>query len=400
MVKEGKENPMKSPYRNFKPDFWLLISSVFLMRIGQFMVFPFLAILLTKQFHSDPVTVGLVLGASSIAFALSSINCGHLVDRHGAKSIIIASIIIGAVAFICLFLLHSVIAYFFLNIALGISRSAFSAASRTYIYLVVEAKQRPMAYGINYIAINAGFGLGLLVGTLYAMGNSTTLFMWIGLSYFILALLVYYILPDKRADTNHAYLVTLRNTFSTVFADHKLLFLILAGVVLWFAYVQTDSAFPIYLVTISTHGVLMYAEIIAVNALLACTLQPLTSRLMQRFTMLQQAIFGIILFMIGYLCYVFFNTLLWFMLGMALITLGELIIFPLMDVWTGILTKPERAGAYYAAGNFTMFGNALGPAIGGWIYQSLGIHTLFFLCAIAALISIPLYRRAIPAIKN
>ena len=58
----------------------------------------------------------------------------------------------------------SVIAYFIFNAALGVFRSTFNAASRAYIYLIVTAKQRLLAYGVYYMAINAGLGVGLLVG--------------------------------------------------------------------------------------------------------------------------------------------------------------------------------------------------------------------------------------------
>ena len=85
------------------------------------------------------------------------------------------------------------------------------------------------------------------------------------------------------------------------------------------------------------------------------------------------------------------------MIGMALLTLGELIVMPLSDAWTGELAHAERSGAYYAAGNFSMLGGAFGPAIGRKIYTMFGIRALFLICTLVTLLMWPLYKKAVPS---
>ena len=112
--------------------------------------------------------------------------------------------------------------------------------------------------------------------------------MWKSVILFI-ALLVS--LPDKKASKGTATTaseITFISTLKTVFSDHKLLFLVMGGIIMWLSYVQLDSVFPIYLVKEFPHGTRLYAEIIAVNALMACTMQPLVSKLMLRFSFMRQ----------------------------------------------------------------------------------------------------------------
>ena len=289
---------------------------------------PFLSILLTQEFHSSPTVIGLVVGVGFLAYALSSINCGHLSDRFGAKLVLIWSLLLAAFAFLGMYYCKNVIAYFFFNAALGVFRSAFNAASRAYIYLIVTEKQRLMAYGVHYMAINAGLGVGLLVGTLFAAHHADSIFVYVAISYGLLFFALVFLLPDKKVIRKETTVITFTNTLKTVFRDYKLLLLIIGGLFMWVGYVQFDSIFPIYLVKEYHNGVVVYAEIVAVNAVLASTLQPFISKLMIDFSFMRQVIIGVTFFVIGYLMYVVFNSLLWFMLGMGLLTIGELIILP------------------------------------------------------------------------
>ena len=96
------------------------------------------SILLTAEFHSSLTVIGLVVGVGFFAYAVSSINCGHLSDRFGAKTVMWWSLLLAGFALLGMYFCKSVIAYFIFNAALGVCRSAFNAASRAYIYFQVS----------------------------------------------------------------------------------------------------------------------------------------------------------------------------------------------------------------------------------------------------------------------
>ena len=387
---------MTPRYRDFKLNFWILISAVFTMRIGQFMVLPFFAIIVTQHFHGSPVVAGWVVGIGPLCYALASFNSGHLTDKYGAKKVILWSLVFGSVGFLVMYYQHSIMAFLFVSIVLGISRSAFSAASRAYIFLVVAERMRTLAFGINYIAINVGFGAGLLIGTLYAAHNSDNLFLMAAIVYGVLVAVLIFILPNIRVDAKNI-LVTLGETIRTIFKDRRLLYLVLALIVVWIAYAQTDSVLPIYLAHSGKNGVLTFAKVIAVNAVIASLLQPFMSKIMSRVNFMTQIYVALTLMILSYICYVELSSIHWLMIGMAILTLGEIIFLPLVDVWIGRLASKERAGSYYAAGNFFMLGNAFGPVLGGWVYEHYSFKLVYILCAIITLAIVPLFKKALPA---
>lgn len=387
---------MPPRYRDFKLSFWILIFAVFTMRIGQFMVLPFFAIMVTQQFHGSPVVAGWVVAMGPLSYALASFNSGHLTDKYGAKNIILCSLAIGGVGFLAMYSWHAIIAFLLVSLVLGVSRSAFNAASRAYIFLEVAEELRTLAFGVNYIAVNVGFGVGLLIGTLYAAHNSDGLFLWAAVSYCILAVILIFILP-KITINKEKNLITLAATIRIILVDRRLLYLTLALIIAWVAYTQIDSVLPIYLVHTAHNGVITFAKIIAVNAVVASVLQPFVSKIMSRFSYMKQIIVAMSLLVLGYLCYVEFTSTLWFMVGMGVLTLGEIIFLPLVDVWIGALASKERAGAYYAAGNFFMLGNAIGPVLGGWVYEHYSFRLVYILCAIITVAVVPLFKKALPA---
>lgn len=387
---------MPPRYRDFKLSFWILISAVFTMRIGQFMVLPFFAIIVTQQFHGSPVVAGWVVAVGPLCFALASFNSGHLTDKYGAKKVILWSLVIGSVGFLVMYYWHSIIAFLLVSMVLGISRSAFSTASRAYIFLVVAEQMRMLAFGVNYIAINVGFGVGLLIGTFYAAHHSDGLFLVAAISYCLLAGILILILPNITVNQENK-LVSVFETISTILKDRRLLYLTLALILSWIAYTQIDSVLPIYLVHAAHNGVMTYAKIIAVNAVIASVLQPFVSKIMSRVSFMKQIVVAMSLLVMGYLCYVEFTSTLWFMIGMAVLTLGEIIFLPLVDVWIGALASKERAGAYYAAGNFFMLGNAIGPVLGGWVYEHYSFKLVYLFCALITVAIVPLFKKALPA---
>jgi MFS family permease len=341
--------------------------------------------------------VGLVVGVGPLAFALSSINSGHLSDRFGPKIVMMIALLIGGFACLGLYLFNNIWAYFFLNAAIGIFRSAFSAASRAYIYMMVQESQRLLAYGVNYISINTGLAFGLLIGTLFAAHQSNALFLYITFVYIVLSIAVGFVLPKKIVPQSVKKIVMLKSTMSIIFHDQKLLWLVAGSIVIWLAYVQLDSVLPIHIVNTFPHGAIMFTEILVVNAILASTLQPLFSKWLYNVSFLKQIILAARLFVCGYLCYAIFNSLMWYMIGMAFVTLAELIVLPLSDVWIGQLADPSRPGAYYATGNFNMLDNAFGPILCGWVYQLYGVHVVFLGCVATSLLAILFFKQALPS---
>src|SRR3990167_2472455 len=115
-------NAIKPKYNELNSKLWLLCLSVFFMRLGQFMVLPFLAIFMLNQFNSSPMIIGCAIGAGPFAYSVSCIHAGYLNDKWGSKISMIWSLLLAASAFLTMFFLKSAIAYILLNALIGMCR--------------------------------------------------------------------------------------------------------------------------------------------------------------------------------------------------------------------------------------------------------------------------------------
>src|SRR5687767_1338808 len=74
----------------FPPLVWVMLAGIFLTRIAFFMVWPFLAVILNRDFHLPPSTIGGILAATAVAGVALSFHTGNLSDRFGRRRIMIA----------------------------------------------------------------------------------------------------------------------------------------------------------------------------------------------------------------------------------------------------------------------------------------------------------------------
>jgi MFS family permease len=79
------------------------------------------------------------------------------------------------------------------------------------------------------------------------------------------------------------------------------------------------------------------------------------------------------------------------MIAMAIVTIGEIFIFPSTSVFIDQIAPEDRKGTYFGAGQFRSIGNFTGPVLGGWLLQDFGGDFLFSVIAGIILCSIFFY---------
>src|SRR4030081_1313122 len=68
----------------------ILLAGTLLTRTAFFMVWPFLAVILLRDFHLSPSQIGSILAGASVAGNLIGFYFGNLSDRFGRRNIMIA----------------------------------------------------------------------------------------------------------------------------------------------------------------------------------------------------------------------------------------------------------------------------------------------------------------------
>ncbi len=131
------------------------------------------------------------------------------------------------------------------------------------------------------------------------------------------------------------------------------------------------------------------------NAITCVLLQIFIVPLIQRVNYMVLASIGLLLLAVGFIGFCFAQNSLTLNCSMLILSLGEVIFFPLNDVLLAKIAPPHVLGSCYGVLNASSIGLAIGPVLGGAIYQ-IGTHySLFLICSLGSLLTIFLYRKLV-----
>ena len=144
----------------------LLLSVVALQFIGTGLVLPFHVVYLHEVRHFTLSDVGLLLALSPLCGFLMVGPAGILIDRVGARRVVIASLLLLVVGDTTLALADTRV---LAAVGLGLNGVAFGIswpASQSLIATVVPRAVRQRYFGINFALLNLGIGVGGIAGGL------------------------------------------------------------------------------------------------------------------------------------------------------------------------------------------------------------------------------------------
>ena len=165
----------------------ILLFSSFLIPFGSFMVLPFIAIFLNEHAGLRMGVVGLVLALSSLIQFGGGFVGGIIADRLGLKPTMILALSIRTTGFLLLTISHwlaIVMIPALLIIAVG--AALYLPANKAYIVDSVNPEEKAIFLSISNALLNAGMGLGPLVGGVFILRNSTLLFGAVTLGFMLL----------------------------------------------------------------------------------------------------------------------------------------------------------------------------------------------------------------------
>ena len=90
---------------------------------------------------------------------------------------------------------------------------------------------------------------------------------------------------------------------------------------------------------------------------------------------------------LSFIVLLFAKQYIWFVIGMVVLTLGEVTVFPTVPAVVDQLSPKDEKGRYQGLLNaFISFGKAVGPALGGLVIEAFSYKPLFITCAVALIL--------------
>ncbi|MEA2506772.1 MAG: hypothetical protein QOH48_1390 [Actinomycetota bacterium] len=143
---------------------WILFAADLVSFVGNGLVIPFLIVYLHHVRHLTLPTAGLALSTVAITGFIGTVIAGGLVDRIGPRKTLILTQLDAAAGITAIAFVHSPWQAFATAAIYGFGASSYWPAIQSLLATAVPVEQRDAAFSLHFMALNAGIGIGALIG--------------------------------------------------------------------------------------------------------------------------------------------------------------------------------------------------------------------------------------------
>lgn len=374
---------------NMPKSVWWLVIGMALNITGSSFLWPLNTIYMNEELNKSLTVAGLVLLINSMGMVAGNLLGGTLFDKLGGYKTILLGTAICLFSTTLLNLFHGWPWYAVWLVLLGFGGGLIIPA----IYAMAGAvwpNGGRQTFNAIYLAQNIGVALGAALGGFVAE---------LSFNYIFIANLCMYILFAIVAIFNFNINLEIKvkpNDSLTLFAKEnrpRLLSLLLICAmfsICWIAYIQWESTIASFTQQINI-SMGQYSLLWTVNGILILVAQPLISPIIRllKGNLKYQMYIGIAIFILSFFVTSFAQQFSIFMIGMVILSLGEMFVWPAVPAIAHKLAPTGKEGAYQGYVNSaSTIGKAIGPVFGGVIVDTFNMQIMFL--AMMALLFIAL----------
>ena len=390
----------------FPLDINVMLLGTFLTRIGYFMVWPYLSLVLYHEVRMTPAQIGVFFFSSAFLATSIGVWVAHRSDYYGRKYCLILGLIISMASFVILPWCSVFYGYFSCVLGITLGRSIIESSSKSFIGdRLVNAKERESCQYYRYLIANVGVAVGPFIGAYFGVANRFVTFEVTALVYFLYMILAATFIVNVSSgelDNNARRKINFFTASSTIFEDVRFSVFIICIILLMIIYTTFDTSLIQYLNVSEINNLKeTIALLIMTNALVVIFCQLPLFYILSRFEPSTRIVLGItlvttsqLLFFIADLHYVVY-----LMLATIVLSIGEIIVMPTINVEIDRLTPYGLRGLAFGFANFSNFGVSLSPLIGGLILQYFGGGTMFISMFFVGAVTIFIYVRFVVSVK-
>lgn len=358
---------------------WLLVIGMAVNVTGASFIWPLNTIYIHDELGRSLSTAGFVLMLNSGASVAGNLMGGSLFDRLGGYFSVLLGIVIAGFSLIGMVLLHGWPWYAVWLVILGFGSGIIFPS----VYAMAAAawpEGGRKAFNAIYLAQNLGVALGASLGGVVAdIGFQYIFIANLGLYivFLLIALLGYRgvgVVKTSSVQIKEVGQVKDRSRFNA------LLLICVMYCLCWIGYVQWQTTISSYTQELGI-SLKQYSLLWGLNGLLIIAGQPLIAPVIKRMEnkVKQQIVLGLIIFIISYVVTSFAASFMVFIIGMVILSLGEMFVWPAVPTIAAQLAPEGRLGVYQGIVNSTAtLGRAIGPLFGGVIVDMYGMTTMFY----------------------
>ena len=376
----------RQTFRNYPRSFWMMIVVNFIDQLGGSLLIPFFALYVTKKFNIGMTEVGVLFAVFGISSFLGAFPGGALTDRFGRKGIIIFGLLASSISRLFMGMASTYQLFVIVAFIAGIFSDVSKPVYESIFMDILPQEIRTSGFGIRRVAYNLAIVGGPVIGGFVATHSYLTLFIMSTVASGLAALIVFLFIAEtkpaplkgeKEESTTEIFAGYLR-----VLRDVRFMAFVGTSLFAWMIYVNMSTTLGVYLR--NQHGVPEsgYGWLLSLNAIMVVLFQFSVTQWTGKRPLLPMMALGTMFLAIGLGMYAFVASYTLFAIAMAILTIGELIAFPISAALVASFAPQNMRGRY----NFIFYDSwviayAIGPYLAGLILDNLDPSLLWYACA-------------------
>lgn len=369
--------------------FWILWGGHLVNRLGAF-VLTFLPIYLTERHHYSGAEAGRVLALFGLGSLVGSSLGGWASDRYGRRPTLLVGLVTNAVALVALGLAPRGPLIALAALLHGAS-NGYGPAINAAVSDVAPVADRRRAFGYLYWAVNLGAGIAATLGGLLSQRGFGWLFAGDATTSVLFALVVAALLPETRPargpDQERVSLLSQ----ARVLLDPRIAGFAIAQAIVLVVFVQAFITLPLQEraagLPVTTVGL-----VAALNCVIILVGQPPFLRLTKGRSDAGLLTVAAVLVAAGCLVLAYATTSAHFVVGMVVISLGEIAFSGAAPAFVAHVAPPDARGRYQASYSLCWsFSGLAAPLLGPSMRDAWGSGAMWLGGAVAALFAAGLH---------
>ncbi|GEO79073.1 efflux transporter [Companilactobacillus mindensis DSM 14500] len=368
-----------------------LILGAFLESVGASFIWPINTIFIHNYLHKSLAVAGMVLFFNSLLTFMGNYAGGKMFDRIGGHKTVIFSTSIALLALVGLIFDHGWPAYPILLPILGFGVGSAFTVINSFAAQIDEVDKYKLFNAI-YVGTNLGNAIGTALGGYIAGIQMTLVFVanFIFLSLFFILVIFWY----NNRNNDHKQRDNKIKIKRTKLQPGIGLIALFLGMT-WVSYSQWSSNISAHLTEL---GILVskYSLLWTINAIVIVVFLPLINHLGENQAWFKkiQIPLGVFFFITAFASLIGAKSYLVFALGMVVLTLGEMLVYPGIPAMVSEATPKSEAGRYQSLLSMSStFARAIGPMLGGMLIEHSSYNVMYIAAIVVLVLSLLLLKR-------
>jgi MFS family permease len=256
--------------------------AVFIDALGTGLFLPFSLLYFHVAAGLPLITVGFAISLATIFTLPIAPLTGSLVDRFGARYVVIASQLLQGAGFLGFLVVHSAPTLVAFALLTQIGQRMFWSSYFTLVTQIAQPDERDRWYGLAGAAQNIGFAVGGPLAGLLVAGSGLLgyqLIVIVNSASFLLAaiLLLFFVRTTQPAQRD----VAETGGYRTIMQDRPFLILTITNVIFALGSIFLGLGIPIYITTTLHQPTWLVGFVLAFNTTLLATIQTIVVRLLE-----------------------------------------------------------------------------------------------------------------------